>query len=85
MVTVALATLARPVIARTQINCATTELIIRSTPGGDGSVRIEEYLSFFIDDAAKTLTFSDRRRLRSIGSAQIARIFNTSSAAAMEG
>jgi hypothetical protein len=64
MVAIALATLAHPVLARTQINCATTKVIIRSTPRGDGSIRTDEYLSFVIDDAARTLAFSDGRRLR---------------------
>ncbi len=64
MVAIALATLAQPVQARTDVNCATTRVIITSAPGGNRSVQIEDHLSFWIDDAAKTLAFSDGRPLR---------------------
>ena len=64
MVTIALAALVQPVLARTPVDCATTKVIITSAPAGDRSVRIEEHLSFWIDDEAKTLWFSDGRPLR---------------------
>jgi hypothetical protein len=64
VIMVALATLAQPTQARTQLNCVTTEVIITDKAGREGSVRVEEHRSFWIDDAAKTLEFSDGRPLR---------------------
>jgi len=61
---VAVATLAQPAQARTQLNCVTIKVIITDRAGSDRSVRLEEHMSFWIDDAAKTFTFSDGRRLR---------------------
>ena len=50
--------------ARNQFDCVTTKVIITDKAGHIGSVQAEERLSFWIDDAAKTLTFSDGRQLR---------------------
>jgi hypothetical protein len=61
---VALAILVQPGQARTQYNCVTTKVIITDKAGREGSIRIEEHISFLIDDAAKTFAFSDGRRLR---------------------
>jgi hypothetical protein len=49
---------------RTQFNCLTTKVIMTDRAGHRGSVQVEELIIFLIDDAAKTVTFSDGRRLR---------------------
>ena len=72
--------------ARNQFDCATTKVIITDKAGHMGSAQTEERLTFWIDDAAKTLTFSDGRQLRvtrftNPGLAQIAKISSTSSIA----
>ena len=54
----------RPAQARTQLNCVTTSVIITEKAGQDTSVQVEEHMSFWIDDVAKTLEFSDGRLLR---------------------
>ena len=56
--TIALAALAQPVLARTYLNCSTRKVVIISAPSGDTSSRRDENLGFWIDDAAKTLTAS---------------------------
>ena len=61
---IALAILVHPVAARTLVNCSTTKVIITSTATGDSSARTKENISFWIDDAAKALAFSDGRQLR---------------------
>ncbi len=64
MITIVLATLAEAAVARTELNCVTTRVIIRSDPGESRSARTVEHIDFFIDDAAKTLAFADGRPLR---------------------
>jgi len=61
---VALCTLAQPVQARTPFNCVITKVIITDKAERDRPVRVEEHMSFWIDDAAKAFAFSDGRRLR---------------------
>ena len=50
--------------ARTQFDCATTKVIMIDKAGHKGSVQVEERMTFLIDDADKTVIFSDGRRLR---------------------
>ncbi len=64
MVTFALATLAEAAPARTELDCETTRVIIRTAPGENTSARTVEYLDFLIDDAARTPAFADGRPLR---------------------
>jgi hypothetical protein len=61
--TIALATLAQPVLARTYLNCSTRKVVIVSAPSGDTLSRRDENLGFWVDDAAKTLTFVDNTSL----------------------
>jgi hypothetical protein len=49
---------------RTQFECATTKVIMTNKAGRTGSVQVEEHLTFWIDDAAKTFIFSDGQLLR---------------------
>jgi hypothetical protein len=63
MLTIALAALAQPVLARTHLNCPTRKIVLISAPTGDTSSATEETLSFWVDDEAKTLTFRDNRPL----------------------
>jgi hypothetical protein len=49
---------------RTQLNCASTKVVMTDKAGHKGSVKVEEHLTFLIDDAAKTVAFSDGRRMR---------------------
>jgi hypothetical protein len=49
---------------RTQLDCASTKVIMTDKAGHEGSVKVEEHMTFLIDDAAKTVIFSDGRRLR---------------------
>lgn len=50
--------------ARYQYRCATTKVVITSAPGRDSSVRLEEYFTFWIDNAAKTVALSDGTQLQ---------------------
>ena len=50
--------------ASTQFECATTKVIMTNKAGQTGSVQVEEHMTFWIDDAAKTFIFSDGQRLR---------------------
>ena len=50
--------------ARTQFECAITKVIITNKAGQTGSVQVEEHMTFWIDDAAKTFIFSDGQLLR---------------------
>ena len=43
--------------ARTQIDCTTTKVIMTDEAGSKGSVQVEERMTFWIDDAAKTFVF----------------------------
>ena len=49
---------------RTQFDCVTTKVIMTNKAGQKGTVQVEEHMTFWIDDAAKTFIFSDGRRLR---------------------
>ena len=49
---------------RTQYDCASTKVIMTDKAGHKDLVQVEERMSFLIDDAAKTVIFSDGRRLR---------------------
>ena len=60
---IALAALAQPVLARTYLNCSTRKVVIISAPSGDTLSRRDENLGFWVDDAAKTLTFVDNTSL----------------------
>jgi hypothetical protein len=64
IIAVALAAQSEPTQARTQLDCATTKVIITATAGGDETVRAKEHISFLIDDAARTFTFADGRWLQ---------------------
>jgi hypothetical protein len=63
LLTIALAALAQPVLARTQLNCSTRKVVLISAPAGDTSSAKEENLGFWVDDAAKTVTLPDSTRL----------------------
>jgi hypothetical protein len=63
VLTIALAALAQPVLARIYLNCSTRKVVIISAPGGDTSSSREERLGFWVDDEAKTLTFMDNTPL----------------------
>jgi hypothetical protein len=49
----------RPALARTQLHCSTTQVVIISAATEKTSSTSEEKLSFVIDDAAKTVNFAD--------------------------
>ena len=63
VLTIALAVLAQPVLARTYLNCSTRKVVLISAPSGDTSSAREEDLGFWVDDEAKTLTFLDNTPL----------------------
>jgi hypothetical protein len=63
VLTIALAALAQPVLARTLLNCSTRKVVLVSAPAGDTSSSKEENLGFWVDDEAKTLTFLDNTPL----------------------
>jgi hypothetical protein len=63
VLTIALAALAQPVLARTLLNCSTRKVVLVSAPAGDTSSSQEENLGFWVDDEAKTLTFLDNTPL----------------------
>ena len=56
---VAVAIWAEPALARSYLNCLTKKVVIIDTPSGSTSSSIEENLSFWIDEAAKTLVLVD--------------------------
>ena len=60
---IALSALAQQALARSYLNCTTKKVVMISTPSGETSSTKEEDLGFLIDEAAKTLTFSDNRPL----------------------
>ena len=60
---IALSALAQQALARSYLNCSTRKVVMISTPSGETSSTKEEDLGFLIDEAAKTLTFSDNRPL----------------------
>jgi hypothetical protein len=59
VLTVALAVLAHPVLARTYLKCATRKVVLTSGPSGSTSSAKDEDLGFWVDDEVKTLTFLD--------------------------
>ncbi len=63
VLTVALAALAQPVLARTVLTCSTRKVVLISAPAGDTSSAKEENLGFWVDDEAKTLAFLDNTPL----------------------
>jgi hypothetical protein len=56
---IALGALAQPVLAGNFLNCLAKKVVIISEPNGDTSSTRGEDLTFWVDDAAKTLTFLD--------------------------
>ena len=60
---IALAAPAQSVLTLSYLNCSTRKVVIISAPSGDTSSTREEEIMFVIDEAAKTLTFSDKRPL----------------------
>ena len=63
VLTIALAALAQPALARTYLNCSTRKVVLISAPTGDTSSSRAEDLGFWVDDEAKTLTFLDNTPL----------------------
>jgi hypothetical protein len=63
LLTIALAALAQPALARTQLNCSTRKVVLISAPAGDTSSAKEESVSFWLDDEAKAITLLDNTRL----------------------
>ena len=60
---IALTALAQPALARSYLNCSTRKVVMINAPSGDTSSTREEEVPFVIDEATKTLTFSDNRPL----------------------
>ena len=50
---------AKPALARSYLNCSTKKVIIVDAPTGNSSLSTEENVGFWIDDAAKIMTFAD--------------------------
>lgn len=63
VLTIALAALAQPVLARTYLDCFARKVVLMSAPTGDTSSSREEVLGFWVDDEARTLTFLDNTPL----------------------
>ena len=63
VLTIALAALAQPALARTHLNCSTRKVVLINAPTGDTSSARVENLSFWVDGEAKTLTFLDNSPL----------------------
>ena len=63
LLTIALAALAQPVLARTHLNCSTRKVVLISAPTGDTSSAREENLGFWVDDEARAVTFLDNTPL----------------------
>ena len=55
--------MSEPTPTRNQFNCVTTKVIITASAGRD-EIRSLRNISFLIDEAAKTFTFADGRRLQ---------------------
>ena len=64
IVALVLATPAQPVLGQSQVDCATSKVTITYPPGRVSSTRIEEHLTFLINDEARTIAFLDGRQLR---------------------
>jgi hypothetical protein len=62
--TIALAALAQPVLARTYLNCSARKVVLTSAPSGDTASTSEGNLGLWVDDEAKTLTFQDGTPLK---------------------
>lgn len=58
---IALTAMAQPAQALSYLNCLTRKVVMISAPSGDTSSTREDEIMFVIDEAAKTLTFSDNR------------------------
>jgi hypothetical protein len=58
-IAVVIGALSQPARSRTQFNCVMKKLIIT-----DKEIKVEELLSFWIDEKARTVTLSDGRELR---------------------
>jgi hypothetical protein len=63
VLTIALAALAQPVLARTYLNCSARKVVLMSAPTGDTSSSSEEAFGFWVDDEVRTLTFTDNTPL----------------------
>ena len=50
---------AKPALARSYLNCSTKKVVIVDAPTGNSSLSTEENVGFWIDDAAKIMTFAD--------------------------
>ena len=53
LLTIALAALAQPVLARTHLNCSTRKVVLISAPTRDISSAGQENLGFWVDDDAR--------------------------------
>jgi len=60
---IVLTALAQPALARSYLNCSTRKVVMINAASGDTSSTREEEVAFVIDEATKTLTFSDNRPL----------------------
>src|SRR5208283_4783609 len=60
---IALTAMAQPALALSYLSCSTRKVVMIVAPSGDTSSAREEELVFVLDEAAKTLTFSDNRPL----------------------
>ncbi len=60
---IALTAMAQPALALSYLSCSTRKVVMISAPSGDTSSTSEEEVVFALDEAAKTLTFSDNRPL----------------------
>ena len=63
VLTIALAALAQPALARTYLNCSTRKVVLISAPAGHTSSARDEKLGFWVDDEAKTLAFQNNTPL----------------------
>ena len=59
---IALTILTETAFARSHYRCAASKVVVTNAPGRDSSVRVEEHLGFWIDDAAKTIVLLDGAR-----------------------
>ena len=60
---IALTAMAQPALALSYLSCATRKVVMIVAPSGDTSSTNEEEMVFVLDEAAKTLAFSDNRPL----------------------
>jgi len=59
VLTIALAALAQPVLARTSLNCSTRKVVFISAPSGETSSARDEPLSFWVPMHCSGQTFVD--------------------------